>query len=87
MVTCFTVLSNFNLTFILHVRSFNEALFEPVQLTAFKKFLAERNAEVPIAFWQAVESMKTNCKDGKARLARASTIVRKFFINIPTSAG
>ncbi|XP_029201418.2 regulator of G-protein signaling protein-like isoform X1 [Acropora millepora] len=67
-------------------RSFNEALFEPVQFTAFKKFLAERNAEVPLAFWQAVENMKTNCKDVKARLARAATIVRKFFINIPMSA-
>ncbi|XP_015751662.1 PREDICTED: uncharacterized protein LOC107331568 [Acropora digitifera] len=67
-------------------RSFNDALFEPVHLTAFKKFLAERNAEAPIAFWQAVENMKTNCKDVKARLARAATIVRKFFINIPMSA-
>ena len=38
-------------------------------------------------FWQAVENMKTNCKDGKARQARAMIITKKYFINISVPAG
>lgn len=38
-------------------------------------------------FWQAVENMRTNCKDGKARQARAMIIKKKYFINIPTTPG
>ena len=53
----------------------------------FKRFLTEKQCEAPLLFWQAVENMKTNCKDGKARQARAMTIVKKYFTNIPTTAG
>ena len=53
----------------------------------FKRFLSEKNCEAPLLFWQAVENMKTNCKDGKARQARAMIITRKYFINIPSPAG
>ncbi|XP_068697043.1 regulator of G-protein signaling protein-like [Montipora foliosa] len=67
-------------------RSFNDILYEPAQMMGFKKFLSEKNGEVPLMFWQAVENMKGNCKDAKARQVRATSIARKYFINIPTSA-
>ena len=31
--------------------------------------------------------MKTSCKDGKSRQARAMNITRKYFVNIPSPAG
>lgn len=42
---------------------------------------------MPLLFWQAVEGMKSTCKDGKARQARATVIVRKYFVNINIAAG
>lgn len=68
-------------------RCFNDVLHDAFQLLWFKRFLSEKNFEAPLLFWQAVESMKTTCKDGKARQARAMIITRKYFINIPSPAG
>lgn len=68
-------------------RGFNDVLHDALHLQWFKQFLSEKNSEAPLLFWQAVESMKTNCKDGKSRQARAMIITRKYFINIPSPAG
>ncbi|KAJ7337078.1 regulator of G-protein signaling [Desmophyllum pertusum] len=67
-------------------RGFNDVLHDALQLMWFKRFLSEKNSEAPLLFWQAVENMKTNCKDGKARQARAMIITKKYFINIPSSS-
>lgn len=68
-------------------RSFIDVMHNSLQLMWFKRFLTEKQCEAPLLFWQAVENMKMNCKDGKARQARAMTIVKKYFTNIPTTAG
>lgn len=68
-------------------RCFIDVIYDSLQLMWFKRFLTEKQCEAPLLFWQAVENMKMNCKDGKARQARAMTIVKKYFTNIPTTAG
>lgn len=68
-------------------RCFIDVIYDSLQLIWFKRFLTEKQCEAPLLFWQAVENMKMNCKDGKARQARAMTIVKKYFTNIPTTAG
>ena len=60
---------------------------DSLQLMWFRGFLAEKQCEAPLLFWQAVENMKINLKDAKARQARALIIVKKYFTDIPTSAG
>ncbi|XP_048577113.1 uncharacterized protein LOC5521613 isoform X2 [Nematostella vectensis] len=67
-------------------KSFHECIHDPQQVTWFKKFLTEQKADTPLLFWQAVENMKNNCKDGKAKQARANVIVRKYFANIDVPA-
>eukprot|EP00794_Sanderia_malayensis_P011320 gene11320-12506_t len=58
---------------------FQEILHDPVQFDAFKKFLVKHEAESPLIFWQAVESMRTNTREAKQRQSRANGIFRRFF--------
>ena len=60
-------------------RSFQEILHDPTQLEAFKKFLVRHNAETPIYFWQAVESMRTNTKEARHRQHKTNGIVKRYF--------
>ncbi|XP_065055598.1 regulator of G-protein signaling protein-like [Rhopilema esculentum] len=60
-------------------RSFQEILHDPAQLEAFKKFLAKSDSEIPMLFWQSVESMRINTKEAKQRQHRANGIVKRFF--------
>lgn len=67
-------------------RNFQDILFDPHQLLWFKRFLVDHHSDAPLNFWQAVENMKNNTKDAKARQARCSAIVKKYFVNINSPA-
>ncbi|XP_033125266.1 uncharacterized protein LOC117123459 [Anneissia japonica] len=60
-------------------KSFNEILRDSSQLEFFKRFLAREKSDTPLLFWQAVENMKSSCKDAKSRQIKTNQIVRKFF--------
>eukprot|EP00112_Aurelia_sp_Birch-Aquarium-sp1_P012723 Seg2679.4 transcript_id=Seg2679.4/GoldUCD/mRNA.D3Y31 product="Regulator of G-protein signaling protein-like" protein_id=Seg2679.4/GoldUCD/D3Y31 len=60
-------------------KSFQEILHDPTQLEAFKKFLVKHNAEIPMYFWQAVESMRTNTKEARHRQSKTNGIVKRYF--------
>lgn len=64
-------------------RCFNDVLHSNLQIIWFKRYLSDKQSEAPLMFWQAVEHMRSNCKDGKARQTRATIITKKYFINIP----
>lgn len=61
------------------LRCFQDILTDGVQFDAFKKFLIGNHEEVPLLFWQAVETMKTGTKTGKARQGRTIGIIRRYF--------
>ena len=60
-------------------RCFQDILSDPVQLECFKRYLMKEHEETPLQFWQAVESMRTTSKTGKARQGRTYGIIRRYF--------
>ncbi|XP_038077121.1 uncharacterized protein LOC119744960 isoform X2 [Patiria miniata] len=58
---------------------FQEVLRDASHQEFLKRFLAQRKSDLPLQFWQAVEGMKTSCRDAKSRQSKTIMIVRKFF--------
>ncbi|XP_022110111.1 uncharacterized protein LOC110989791 [Acanthaster planci] len=58
---------------------FQDVLRDSSHQEFLKRFLAQRKSDLPLQFWQAVENMKTSCRDAKSRQSKTIMIVRKFF--------
>ncbi|XP_071845917.1 uncharacterized protein [Apostichopus japonicus] len=58
---------------------FQDVLRDPSHLEFFRRFLIKENSEIPLQFWNAVEQMRTSCRDAKSRQNKTILIVRKFF--------
>lgn len=60
-------------------RLFQDVLRDQSHLEFFRRFLLKENSEIPLQFWNAVEQMRTSCRDAKSRQNKTILIVRKFF--------
>ena len=60
-------------------RAFQEVLRDSSHQEFLKRFLAQKKSDLPLLFWQAVENMKTTCRDAKSRQTKTILIVRKYF--------
>ncbi|XP_072051983.1 uncharacterized protein [Amphiura filiformis] len=60
-------------------KTFQEVLRDTSHMEFFKRFMIREKSETPLLFWQAVENMRTTCRDAKSRQSKTLMIIRKYF--------